>query len=603
MNPQNIPLPIDAARAAVEDILNRRSLRPVFQPIIDLTRLEIMGYEGLTRGPSDSYLHTPIALFGAAEAVGQLAAVEHMAAQIIAKAFVDQGLPGRLFVNITPQTLAGSTGFRTDVEQTLRLIGLPASSVVVELTETHAFQNTEELDKAMSELRALGVKVALDDLGEGFAGLRRWNVMRPDFVKIDRHFMEGLAMDPLRQQFVRSIVDIARSAACSVIAEGLESETDLPLLRELGVHAAQGYVIAKPVSAPSTFVRSHVLRALERQGSEPSMRKGPLNRVTAASFVRAGPTITPACTCAEAVAMLQHDRKIYSLPVLSDTGEPLGVLRSLNVLARASGRYFIDLYGKRSCVEVMDGNPLTFDVATSLKAMSDAVSLIDERHLVDGFMVTKEGRYWGTGRVGDLLRAVADQQLRYARYANPLTQLPGNVPIDEHIDNLIAQQQRFVVVHWDIASFKPFNDVYGYRKGDDVIVFTAELLGAHGDAERDFLGHVGGDDFVGVMTSPDWQGHVMRALAGFDEGIRAYFDAQHIEAGGYEGLNRQGDPTLYALPTLAAGVVQVAPGSHEGHRHIAQAAAEAKRMAKSLPGSQMFLDRRSPAFDPPSKAT
>lgn len=588
-----------ATRAAIADLLASRDLRPVFQPIVDLTRLEIIGYEGLTRGPSDSHLHTPIALFGAAEAVGELAAVERMAAQIIAKAFVVQALPGRLFVNVTPQTLASSSGFRLDVEQTLRQIGLPPSSVVVELTETHAFRNTDELNAAIAELRALGVKVALDDLGEGFAGLLRWNVMRPDFVKIDRHFMEGLAMDPLRQQFIRSIVDISRSAACSVIAEGIESDTDLALLRELGVHAAQGYAIAKPVPSPSTFIRSQVLRALERQTNEPMVSKGPLNRVTAASFVRAGPTITPACTCAEAVAMLQCDRKIYSLPVITDAGEPLGVLRSLNVLTRASGRYFIDLYGKRSCVEVMDRNPLTFDVTTSLKAMSDAVSLIDERHLVDGFMVTKEGRYWGTGRVGDLLRAVADQQLRYARYANPLTQLPGNVPIDEHVDALLAQKQHFVVAHWDIASFKPFNDVYGYRRGDDIIVFTAELLGAHCDTERDFLGHVGGDDFVGVMTSADWHGRIQGALSAFDEGVKTFFDPEHIQAGGYEGINRQGQPTRHALPTLAVGLVQVAPGSHEGHRHIAQAAAEAKRMAKTLPGSQMFLDRRSPAFNPP----
>jgi GGDEF domain-containing protein len=271
------------------------------------------------------------------------------------------------------------------------------------------------------------------------------------------------------------------------------------------------------------------------------------------------------------------------------------VLRSLHVLKRSTERYFMDIFDKRSCVEVMDPNPLVFDVSTPLRAMSDAMANLDERLLIDGFIVTRDGSYLGSGRSSDLLKAVSDLQVHSARYANPLTLLPGNVPIDNHLDRLIEAAETFAAVVWDIDHFKPFNDVYGYRIGDDIIRLAARVLTQAADPQLDFVGHIGGDDFVMVLGSSDWEDRLTRVCQAFDAGVRSFFSAEHLAAGGYITLNRQNQPSFHPLPTISAGAVLHLPGSFDSARALSAALAEPKRVAKGrVGGSRFFVDRRTP---------
>ncbi|KAI1696038.1 diguanylate cyclase, GGDEF domain-containing protein [Ditylenchus destructor] len=200
--------------------------------------------------------------------------------------------------------------------------------------------------------------------------------------------------------------------------------------------------------------------------------------------------------------MFQRDEQLFSMPVLDDSNRPIGILRSLQVLKRSAERYFMDIHEKRPCTALMDPHPLIFDAGTPLREMSEAIASLDDRLMVDGFI------------------AVSDLQVHSARYANPLTLLPGNVPTDQHLDALLHEGREFVVVAWDIDHFKPFNDVYGYAAGDDIIKLCAQILQTAADPELDFVGHVGGDDFVMVLGSPDWTARITRVCREFDRQIR-----------------------------------------------------------------------------------
>jgi GGDEF domain-containing protein len=192
-----------------------------------------------------------------------------------------------------------------------------------------------------------------------------------------------------------------------------------------------------------------------------------------------------------------------------------------------------------------------------------------------------------------LLKAVSDLQVHAARYANPLTLLPGNVPIDNHLDRLIESGESFLAAVWDIDHFKPFNDVYGYRVGDDIIRLAARVLSRAADAQIDFVGHIGGDDFVMVLRSADWEHRLNRVCAEFDAGVRSFFSAEHLSAGGYVTLNRQNQPTFHLLPTISCGALLHQPGAFENARALAAALAEPKRVAKGRAGgSRFFVDRR-----------
>ncbi|MDG0862178.1 bifunctional diguanylate cyclase/phosphodiesterase [Pelomonas aquatica] len=589
----------DPLADALDRLIEQRSFDLHFQPLVAIDRAEIFGYEALTRGPADGPLHSPLVLFEAAARLGRLVELEHLILRRAVQRFKALSLPGQLFLNVTADTLLGARAHAGRLAAELAELGLPTSRVVIELTETRPIEDLAQLDDALQALRERGFRVALDDLGEGFASLRRWMEMRPDFVKIDRHFIDGIAQEPLKQQFVRSIVEMAATSGCEVVAEGLEQEPDLDVLRRLGLSICQGYLFARPSATPRTSLSAQWSGRLAAD-AQPRLLQNDLALplahgaiTSAAQLARRSMTVTAETSCRAVVDIFHGDEQLLAIPVLDEQRRPVGVLRSLHVLKRSTERYFMDIFDKRSCVELMDKSPLVFDVATPLRAMSDALANLDERLLIDGFIVTLDGAYFGSGRSSDLLKAVSDLQVHAARYANPLTLLPGNVPIDNHLDRLIEAGETFAAVLWDIDHFKPFNDVYGYRVGDDIIRLAARVLTQAVDPQQDFVGHVGGDDFVMVLCSTDWEARLTRVCEAFDAGVRSFFSAEHLAAGGYVTLNRQNQPSFHPLPTISAGAVLHLPGSFENARALSAALAEPKRVAKGRAGgSRFFVDRR-----------
>lgn len=589
----------DPLADALDRLIEQRGFDIHFQPLVAIDRAEIFGYEALTRGPADGPLHSPLVLFEAAARLGRLVELEHLIVRRAVQRFKALSLPGQLFLNVTADTLLGAREHAGRLAAELAGLGLPTSRVVIELTETRPIEDLAQLDDALQALRERGFRVALDDLGEGFASLRRWMEMRPDFVKIDRHFIDGIAQEPLKQQFVRSIVEMAATSGCEVVAEGLEQEPDLDVLRRLGLSICQGYLFARPSATPRTSLSAQWSGRLAAE-AQPRLLQNDLALplahgaiTSAAQLARRSLTVTAETSCRAVVDLFHGDDQLLAIPVLDEQRRPVGVLRSLHVLKRSTERFFMDIFDKRSCVELMDKNPLVFDVATPLRAMSDALANLDERLLIDGFIVTLDGAYFGSGRSSDLLKAVSDLQVHAARYANPLTLLPGNVPIDNHLDRLIEAGETFAAVVWDIDHFKPFNDVYGYRVGDDIIRLAARVLTQAVDPQLDFVGHVGGDDFVMVLCSADWEARLTRVCEAFDAGVRSFFSAEHLAAGGYVTLNRQNQPSFHPLPTISAGAVLHLPGSFESARALSAALAEPKRVAKGRAGgSRFFVDRR-----------
>ncbi|NDZ18992.1 hypothetical protein C7T35_21990 [Variovorax sp. WS11] len=114
-----------------------------------------------------------------------------------------------------------------------------------------------------------------------------------------------------------------------------------------------------------------------------------------------------------------------------------------------------------------------------------------------------------------------------ARHANPLTLLPGNMPINVHIERLLVSGTEFVACYADLNNFKAFNDHYGYWRGDGLIRIAAELLSQNADPVHDFVGHIGGDDFIVLFQSEDWEGRCRHIVDEFSRQAAA----MHDEAG------------------------------------------------------------------------
>lgn len=234
----------------LKQLLRQRHLTSVYQPLVHLPSQRIFAWEALSRGPQNTSLYQPTPLFKLAREQGMLVDLENLSREQALKGFARQSLPGRLFINISPDLLIQKEHQPGRTLAWVQALGLQAHQVVIELTEQQPTEDYVLMRQAIRHYRDMGFQVALDDLGSGYSGLIMWSELRPDFVKIDRHFVQGIHQDPVKEHFVRFILNTAQALGTQVIAEGVETALELACLARLGVMLVQGYYFARPSSHP-----------------------------------------------------------------------------------------------------------------------------------------------------------------------------------------------------------------------------------------------------------------------------------------------------------------------------------------------------------------
>lgn len=181
------------------------------------------------------------------------------------------------------------------------------------------------------------------------------------------------------------------------------------------------------------------------------------------------------------------------------------------------------------------------------------------------------------------------------RWANPLTGLQGNIEIQTEINQRIAKRMLFAVIYGDLDNFKAYNDVYGFASGDRAIKLTADIIvdNTHNYGNQgDFIGHIGGDDFV-IISSPDKAEAICRGIiSDFDQKIKTLYCDEDVQRGYIVTSNRQGQIMKFPLISISLAVVTNESRELISHIQIAEIAAEIKKKAKSLPGSTYVKDRR-----------
>ena len=571
----------------LQEIIAKRRLRPLFQPLVSLRDRRIMGYEALIRGPSDGPLHSPLNLFDAANRAGRLGEVELLARQVSLGQFKRLGLPERLFLNVSPECLLtpGFKGGRT--LELIRAAGIDPARVVIELTEHQPTHDLALMKRAIEHYRAMGFSIAIDDLGAGYSGLKLWCDLRPDFVKIDRHFIQGIHDDPAKQAFVRSIRDIARSLQCRVVAEGVECREEREAVEGLGIELAQGFYFAPPRAVPPTQLADELFAAERRAAADSTgMAVEPVSVLG-----EEAPAVPPYMRVEDVGEYFVASPALHSIAVV-EGGVPVGIVRRHAFMNTFLSRYGRDLHGRRPIASLMEDDPLLFAHDTPLEEVSRVVTDSAGLQPDHDFIITREQRYCGIGRVINLLRRITDQQIRFARYANPLTQLPGNVPINQRLSELLEREEPFVAVYADLDHFKPFNDHYGYAKGDEVIQLVAEVLRESAADGLDFIGHVGGDDFVALFRSEDWRERCEAVLARFAERAALFYDDQARAAGGVHCHDRNGAERFFPIVSLSLAAVEPDPLRCRSFHDVAALAAAAKHEAKRIVGNSLFVERR-----------
>lgn len=215
---------------------------PFFQPIYSLTSLVPIGVEALSRPLMGIFLNNPEFFFKAALTFGLYAQIEVLCWRKAISAWKETVGQGRLFLNCTPYFL-GSTPLK---KKFFLDLNVDPSCLVFELTERTAIQDYNLLLSNLMRLQKMGVKIAVDDVGSGYATLDAVAEIKPDFVKIDMSLVRDIHKDALKQDLVQSITFFCRKYNIITIAEGIEKTEELKTMKELGADAAQGYFLGKP---------------------------------------------------------------------------------------------------------------------------------------------------------------------------------------------------------------------------------------------------------------------------------------------------------------------------------------------------------------------
>jgi EAL domain-containing protein (putative c-di-GMP-specific phosphodiesterase class I) len=229
-------------RAGLQSCFDRalETLWMAFQPIVDLQGGRVFGYEALLRSEEPSLPH-PGAILGAAERLGRVAELGTHIRTLAAKAFDATSPDLLLFVNLHALDLLDANLYSKEAPLTK-----VAERVVLEITERAAFDDVSDVRTSVASLRSLGFRIALDDLGAGYAGLSSFAALEPDIIKLDMSLIRNVHQSAIRQRVVSSMASLCKDMGMSVVAEGIEVAEERDAVRGFGCPLLQGYFFARP---------------------------------------------------------------------------------------------------------------------------------------------------------------------------------------------------------------------------------------------------------------------------------------------------------------------------------------------------------------------
>ncbi|MCA1403464.1 GGDEF domain-containing protein [Ensifer sp. IC3342] len=534
-----------------------------FQPIVEATTGAVFGYESLMRGFQRLGFASPLELLDKAEEVGQLLALEHLinSRAVAAFATIPDFSARTLFLNFDSRLVGGEDDIVERLVNHLKRANIAPSSLCFELSERFDSGKMPDFSALVRQLRLAGFKLAIDDFGAGFNGLKLLCDQPVDYVKIDRHFISGIERDPRKRHLVRHTVNTAHVLGTRVIAEGVETEAEFLACRDLGCDLVQGYFVARPTTHLSEL--QPVYPHLELSGAA-RRSSATLDSILIRKQIEQLPAVRESDELESVFDLFRLNPRQAFFPVLNANGEPRGILHEYHVKEMIYHPFGRDLLKnriyQRRISHFVSPAPIA-DLDTPADEMLKIFAGMDGSDCV---ILTENMRYAGILSASSLLKIINEKQLKTAQEQNPLTGLPGNRAIRDYVqDAILDGDETRYFCYCDFDNFKPFNDTYGFQKGDLAITLFAALLRRHFIGEEKFLGHVGGDDFfVGVSgwTDQEIRTVLMRLVDDFRSDVRQLYSDKHQAEGRISGYGRDGASKNFPLMRCSIAVLVLPQG-------------------------------------------
>ena len=575
-------------REELDRIIDGKRIRTVFQPIVSLRDGSVLGHEALSRMTCESEIRNPEQLFRVADESDRLWDLELLCRTTALKTtFLNSGpaYGQKLFLNVNPNIMHDEKFREGFTREYLEQYGIRPESIIFEITERNAVDDMGSFRGTVQHYKEQNYHIAVDDAGAGFSGLNLISDIHPHYIKLDMNLVRGIDRDTVKHALVKSMAELSQTAGIQLIAEGVETRAELAALIDLGVQYAQGYYIQRPderILDTAPDIREYIVELNRRKkhlfGTQ-------VSNIFISNICDFTETIQPDMKVEDAFDKLKSDPESFGFCVVED-GRVLGVVTKAHLVLQLSGRYGFSLHQKKPIRTLMDTDFMSVDCCTPINAVSNAAMSRPPDRLYDFIVVTREEKYLGTVTIKDLLQKTTEIEVVNAKYQNPLTGLPGNMMIEHKIDQCLSCGRPYCIFYFDIDNFKAYNDVYGFENGDAVIELLAGILVEHLPPDQ-FVGHIGGDDFVVVMEYGGAEEYCRRVLADFGEKILHCYTPQDVRSGYITAANRRGRRERFPLITLSAAGIRDRENRFRDRITLTEELARLKKRSKQQKGNSV----------------
>lgn len=542
----------------IDDIIAEEKIRTLFQPIVSLTDAGIIGYEALSRGPKGSRLEQPNMLFGAASEHNRLWELEYLCRLKAIERSKEISKAKKIFINVDPKVILDERYKIGFTKEFLAVHSINPTNIIFEITERTCIEDYKGFLKVINNYVEQGYKIAIDDTGAGYSGLRMLAEVHPQYIKIDMELVRDIDKKTINQALIKALRDFAYSTNMHLIAEGIETVNELNTLMDLDIEYGQGYLFQKPSEELKELDENIRELIRSKQESKNKNLQYTVNTIPIGEIARLDTPVYSSTKGSTVDKIFYNTPSIYGIPVVED-GVPVGLIMRNYFYSQLATQYGVAVFMNRPIGLLMNKNPLIVDYNTSLARVSNiAVGRRDE-DLYDYIIITKDEKYYGVTTVKNLLERTTQLELNKAKHSNPLTGLPGNVIIENRISSIIKSGRPSYLIYYDLDNFKAYNDTYGFEKGDNIILFTSKLIQeclAEFDWNSSFVGHVGGDDFISVLDGEHAEEHCRLLIERFDRNIPSFYSEKDRNNKYIISRNRAGSEEKFPLITISIAVLR-----------------------------------------------
>ncbi|WP_378954662.1 GGDEF domain-containing protein [Pelosinus sp. sgz500959] len=576
----------------LDKVLVNKEIKAVFQPIVSLFDGEIFGYEALSRGIPGSSLEKPDALFAAAERFDKVWELEFLCRS---KAFENAyKLPNEkmLFINVAPNIINDVRFQKGATFDMLTQYNIDASNIIFEITEKNSVEDYKSFRRVLDNYTSQGYKIAIDDAGSGYSGLKLLAETRPQFIKMDMDLVRNIDKDALKQALMKAFYEFSVAANMKIIAEGIETLDELNTIITIGIPYGQGYLLQRPASEfldVSDKIKEVIISKNYRKKQESfhTPLTMPIGEIS-----RRDQGFSAMVTGGQVLDYFNENPNVMGIAILQgDT--PVGLLMKNKFLTHLATKYGVAVYMNRPVGLLMDQNFLIVDYDTPLEQVSKSAVARDEDSLYDYIVVTQQDKYYGITTIKKLLEKTTHLEINRAKHSNPLSGLPGNILIEEKLKLVIESEETYSVLYFDLDNFKAYNDVYGFENGDKILCMTAQLIQSQFknyhmmDA---FVGHIGGDDFIAIIKNIDAMLICQRIIDYFDARIRGFYTEEDKSRNYIIAKNRHGVEEHFPIVSLSIAVLSNIGKKFKNPADLAEAASIVKKKCKQVWQSCYFFD-------------